>query len=77
MVMKREILRKLEDSGLFLDLIKCGVISANIRTYSRWCDRYDELRRLGSGKMDAYNLIAEENGVCESVVRQRIKEMCQ
>ena len=72
-MVKRELLKKLEDTGLFCDLVKSGIIGANIRTYTRWYDRYDQLRKLGSGKMDAYTVVAEENGVSEASVRQCIK----
>lgn len=73
-MVKREVIRSLEDKGLFCECIKSGLIGANVKSYVKWYDRYQELLKLGSGRMDAYAIIAEEFGVCEGSVRHKVKE---
>lgn len=73
-MVKREVVRKLEEAQLFCDCIKQGLIGAHVKNYINWYDRYQHLLKMGSGKMDAYTIIAEENGVSEGLVRRKVKE---
>jgi hypothetical protein len=73
-MVKREVIRTLEEKGLFCDCIKVGLIGANVKSYVNWYDRYQQLIKMGSGKLDAYTIIAEENGVSEGFVRKKVKE---
>ena len=68
-------LLELKASGDLKILYDAGWVSFTADTYANYYMKFLEYRDTGNGKMDSYQLVADDFGISNATVREAIKRL--